>query len=163
MPPKKSRHPAGRALDPQRGPPVLRPLGQTAGQLSKKTATCQTAPASIRPPGSPEAGLGLADRPPGGPPGPGCAPRGGSGARARAARVHVSRRRCGSAPPPTYLHKELDLGVPVVPVRCRRVRHAVGARGHRPGSGRRQPCGARASALRSGSCPGGPPFGAASG
>lgn len=52
MPLKKSRHPAGRALDPQRGPPVLRPLGQTAGQLSKKTATCQTAPDSIRPPGS---------------------------------------------------------------------------------------------------------------
>uniref|UniRef100_A0A480J3Z9 Chloride intracellular channel protein 5 n=1 Tax=Sus scrofa TaxID=9823 RepID=A0A480J3Z9_PIG len=44
------------------------------------------------------------------------------------------------------LHEELDLGVPVVPVSRRRVRHAVGARGQRPGPGRRHLCGARASA-----------------
>lgn len=56
------------------------------------------------------------------------------------------RSRCGGAGTPTYLHEELDLGVPVVPVSRRRVRHAVGARGQRPGPGRRHLCGARASA-----------------
>lgn len=56
---------------------------------------------------------------------------------------------------PTYLHEELDLGVPVVPVSCRRVCHAVGARGYRPGPGRRHLCSAWASTLRSCRCPAG--------
>lgn len=59
---------------------------------------------------------------------------------------------------PTYLHEELDLGVPVVPVSCRRVCHAVGARGYRLGPGRRHLCSARASTLRSCRCPAGPFF-----
>lgn len=73
----------------------------------------------------------------------------------------MSRRDAAGAAgaqPPTYLHEEFDLGVPVVPVSRRRVRHAVGARGQRPGPGRRHLCGARASAVRSCSSPGGGPL-----
>lgn len=120
-------------------------------KLSEKTATCQNAPDSISP-GSPEARLGFAERPPQGPPGRGCAPWGWSGVLERSAPWQVSRdpgwrrSRCGGARTPTYLHEELDLGVPVVPVSRRRVRHAVGARGQRPGPGRRHLCGAGASA-----------------
>lgn len=77
MPLKESQHPAGRARDPSRGSPVLRPLGQTAGQqLSKKTA--RQTPA--RPPRAPSAqepgGQARACRRAAGAGPPGCAPRG---------------------------------------------------------------------------------------
>lgn len=45
----------------------------------------------------------------------------------------------------TYLHEELDLRVPIVPISCRRVRHAVGAPGRGPRPERRHLCSASGS------------------
>lgn len=46
---------------------------------------------------------------------------------------------------PTYLHEELDLRVPVIPISCRCVCHSVSAPDHGPGLERRHLCSASGS------------------